>query len=94
MKPRLVIMAKAPIMGAAKTRLARDIGPAHAKRIYRAMMACVLRNTADPRWETVLAVTGLARGGANPAGRRLALPAPCRRLCPQRSNRVYWHGLP
>jgi rSAM/selenodomain-associated transferase 1 len=57
MKPRLVIMAKAPIMGAAKTRLARDIGPAHAKRIYRAMMACVLRNTADPRWETVLAVT-------------------------------------
>ncbi len=56
-RPRLVIMAKAPIMGRAKTRLARDIGPTHAKRIYRAMMAQVIRATSDPRWDTVLAVT-------------------------------------
>lgn len=57
MKPTLYIMAKAPIMGHAKTRLAADIGPVHAKRIYRAMMGQVLRNVQDPRWETVLAVT-------------------------------------
>ena len=38
-------------MGAAKTRLARDIGPTHAQRHARAMTARVLRQTADPRWE-------------------------------------------
>ena len=70
MKPALIIMAKAPIMGRAKTRLARDIGPAHAKRIYRAMMAQVIRNTADPRWETVLAVTPVAAMGMVPDWRR------------------------
>ena len=57
MKPRLIIMAKAPIMGQAKTRLAADIGVVHAKRIYRAMMSRVIRQTSDPRWDTVLAVT-------------------------------------
>jgi rSAM/selenodomain-associated transferase 1 len=65
-------MAKAPIMGAAKTRLARDIGPAHAKRIYRAMMASVLRNTADLRWETVLAVTPRRAMGSVPDWRGTA----------------------
>lgn len=57
MRPALIIMAKAPIMGKAKTRLARDIGPAHAKRIYRRMMATVIRSTADPRWDSIIAVT-------------------------------------
>ena len=57
MRPTLFIVAKAPIMGRAKTRLAADIGPVHAKRIYRSLMAQVLRQTHDPRWETVLAVT-------------------------------------
>lgn len=57
MRPILFIVAKAPIMGRAKTRLAADIGPVHAKRIYRALMAQVLRQVRDPRWDTVLAVT-------------------------------------
>ncbi len=57
MRPTLYIVAKAPIMGRAKTRLAADIGPVHAKRIYRALMAQVLRQVCDPRWDTVLAVT-------------------------------------
>lgn len=57
MRPTVFIVAKAPIMGRAKTRLARDIGPVHAKRIYRAMMAQVIRQVQDPRWDTVLAVT-------------------------------------
>lgn len=53
-------MAKAPIMGRAKTRLARDIGVTHAKRIYRAMMAQVIRNTSDPRWDTVISATPIS----------------------------------
>lgn len=57
MRPILYVVAKAPIMGRAKTRLAADIGPVHAKRIYRALMAQVLRQVRDPRWNTVLAVT-------------------------------------
>jgi len=57
MRPTLFIVAKAPIMGRAKTRLAADIGPVHAKRIYRSLMAQVLRQTKDPRWDTILAVT-------------------------------------
>jgi len=56
-RPTLYVVAKAPIMGRAKTRLAADIGPVHAKRIYRAMMSKVIRQVQDPRWETVLAVT-------------------------------------
>lgn len=57
MKPTLIIMAKAPIMGHAKTRLAAGIGSVHAKRLYRMMMARVIRQTRDPRWDMVLAVT-------------------------------------
>lgn len=57
MRPVLFVVAKAPIMGRAKTRLAADIGPVHAKRIYRALMGQVLRQVQDPRWDTVLAVT-------------------------------------
>jgi len=56
-RPTLYIMAKAPIMGRAKTRLAADIGVVHAKRIYRQMMSTVIRQTNDPRWDTVLMVT-------------------------------------
>lgn len=56
-RPLLIIFAKAPIMGRAKTRLAADIGPVQAKRIYRAMTARILRNVQDPRWDTRLAVT-------------------------------------
>lgn len=57
MRPTLFVVAKAPVMGRAKTRLARDIGPVHAKRLYRAMMGQVLRQVRDPRWDVVLAVT-------------------------------------
>lgn len=57
MRPVLYVVAKAPIMGRAKTRLAADIGPVHAKRIYRSLMGQVLRQVRDPRWDTVLAVT-------------------------------------
>lgn len=63
MKPRLVVFAKAPVIGGAKTRLARGIGKVAAWRHYRAMTARVLRRLADPRWETVLAVSPDAAAG-------------------------------
>jgi rSAM/selenodomain-associated transferase 1 len=55
---RLVIMAKRPIAGAVKRRLARGIGSAGAIRFYRTTLAqTLLRLGADPRWRTYLAVT-------------------------------------
>jgi rSAM/selenodomain-associated transferase 1 len=56
-RPQLIIFAKAPRMGAAKTRLARDIGPVHAQRLYRAMTTRITRQVSDPRWDTHLAVS-------------------------------------
>ncbi len=56
-RPRLIIFAKAPVIGGAKSRLARDVGAVTAWRIYRAMTAGILRRTADARWTTTLAVT-------------------------------------
>ncbi|MEO1040049.1 MAG: TIGR04282 family arsenosugar biosynthesis glycosyltransferase [Pseudomonadota bacterium] len=57
MKPRLVVFAKAPVIGGAKTRLAAGIGKVQAWRLHRAMTARILRAVTDPRWETVLAVS-------------------------------------
>lgn len=54
-------------MGAAKTRLARDIGPTHAQRLYRAMTAQILRQVQDPRWETVLYASPAKAVGQFPA---------------------------
>ena len=56
MAPLLVIFAKAPVIGGAKTRLARGIGKVGAWRIYRAMTARLVRRLDDPRWRTVLAI--------------------------------------
>jgi len=57
MRPVLVIFAKAPVIGGAKTRLARGIGKVSAWRIYRAMTAKVLRRLKDDRWTLRLAVS-------------------------------------
>lgn len=55
---RLVIMVKEPVAGRVKTRLALGIGAAAAASVYRAMVtALVARLSADPRWQTVLAVS-------------------------------------
>jgi uncharacterized protein len=51
-------MAKSPLMGRAKRRLAREIGDANAIRLYRSCLAhTLLRLGSDRRWRTVLAVT-------------------------------------
>lgn len=56
--PRLVVMAKRPIAGAVKNRLARGIGSAGAVRFHRTTLAhTLLRLGADPRWRTYLAVS-------------------------------------
>ncbi len=55
--PWLVMMVKAPIAGAVKTRLARDVGVAEALRFYRASTAATIRRLrADRRWRFVLSV--------------------------------------
>ncbi len=53
---RLVVFAKAPLMGKAKTRLAKDVGPARAACFYRNATAKLLSRVDDPRWQTVLAL--------------------------------------
>jgi len=68
MKPRLFVFAKAPHMGKVKTRLAADIGNVHARRIYRAMTAKILREMQDPRWDTVLYITPDDYAGAHFGG--------------------------
>jgi hypothetical protein len=56
--PRLVIMAKSPVLGLAKRRLGREIGGTRAIRFYRACLShTLLRLASDPRWQTLLAVT-------------------------------------
>lgn len=56
--PRLVIMAKRPVAGAVKRRLARDIGTTAATLFYRTLLThTLLRLSVDPRWRTYLAVT-------------------------------------
>jgi uncharacterized protein len=61
---RLVIMAKVPVMGRVKTRLAAEVGATQAVRFYRATLTAVaVRLGRDPRWHTSLAVapdTGIA----------------------------------
>jgi len=56
-RPTLVIMAKAPVAGTVKTRLAREIGMVPALAAYRTILReTVRRLSADPRWRVVLAV--------------------------------------
>jgi uncharacterized protein len=51
-------MAKAPVAGSVKTRLARQIGVAGATRFARQSAAALLSRIAvDPRWEMTIAVT-------------------------------------
>ena len=56
--PQLVVMAKAPRLGAVKTRLAKGIGAVEATRFYRNTGKQLLaRIGRDPRWRTLLALS-------------------------------------
>ena len=50
----VLIFAKPPLIGLSKTRLARTLGKAEARRIARMTMTRTLREVTDPRWRTVL----------------------------------------
>lgn len=56
MKPRLLIMLKAPVAGRVKTRLGREIGMTTAAWWFRHQSAALIRRLQSPRWETVLFV--------------------------------------
>lgn len=67
MAMHLVIMVKAPRLGAVKSRLGREIGAAAALGFYRATTSALLKRLGgDPRWRCWLAVTPdrFAKGGA------------------------------
>lgn len=53
----LLVFAKAPVIGGAKTRLARGVGKVEALRRHRAMSAQILRRLQDPRWTTLIATS-------------------------------------
>ena len=90
-------MAKLPVAGGVKTRLARDIGVAGATRFARHAAAALLQRVGrDRRWQTVLAVApdvgtrsrawprGLARmpQGGGDLGRRMQCIFDCRHAGP------------
>ncbi len=51
-------MAKVPVAGAVKTRLAREIGVAGAMRFARQASAALLQRAGrDPRWQTIIAAS-------------------------------------
>lgn len=51
-------MAKMPVAGRAKTRLARQVGVSQAIRFARQSAAALLQRVAfDPRWQTTIAVS-------------------------------------
>ncbi|WP_085338970.1 TIGR04282 family arsenosugar biosynthesis glycosyltransferase [Aquidulcibacter paucihalophilus] len=56
MRPKLLIFAKSPRMGLAKTRLARGVGMVAAWRTKRRLDALTCRVARSSRWETLLAV--------------------------------------
>ncbi|MFM9942924.1 MAG: DUF2064 domain-containing protein [Hyphomicrobiaceae bacterium] len=68
-------MAKVPVAGRVKTRLARQIGVSAALRFYRTTSAALLARLArQPFWETHLAIT------PNADARSRVFPADVRRL--------------
>ncbi len=64
----LVVMVKAPRLGAVKTRLAREIGAVAAWRFYRQVALRTLNELSrDPRWTLWLQITPDCRGLFPPA---------------------------
>lgn len=56
MKPTLLVMAKAPLIGKGKVRLAAEIGRIEAWRINRKLNAHTFREVRDARWTIVMCV--------------------------------------
>lgn len=58
-KPRacLVIMAKEPLPGKVKTRLAREVGSTVATWWFRHQLKKTIRNLNDPRWDIIVSLS-------------------------------------
>ncbi len=91
----LVIMAKVPVAGRVKTRLAREIGVVGATMFYRvAMRNVIARLAAQPFWRTVVIVdpdtgvtsrmlpAGVARAGQGRGDLGVRMQRPMRLLPP------------
>jgi rSAM/selenodomain-associated transferase 1 len=58
MKQQLVVMAKAPVLGRVKTRLAREVGAVAALRFHRLTADRLIRRLGrDRRWRLIVATT-------------------------------------
>jgi uncharacterized protein len=92
---RLVIMAKVPVAGRVKTRLAREIGVVRATMFYRAALRNVVARLAgQPFWRTVVIVdpdsgmasrmlpTGVVRAGQGRGDLGARMQRPMRHLPP------------
>jgi uncharacterized protein len=55
--PRLIVFAKAPVLGQVKTRLARGIGEARALELYRWSGSTTMAQLRDERWQRWVAFT-------------------------------------
>lgn len=65
-RPRLLIFAKEPLPGRVKTRLGREIGMVEAANWHRRQAYRLARRlSADPRWESWIAVSPDAAGMAS-----------------------------
>ena len=56
-RPTLILMLKEPQPGRVKTRLGRDIGMVTAAWWFRHQTRRLIRETADPRWRTVISLS-------------------------------------
>lgn len=58
-KPKacLVIMAKEPVPGRVKTRLAKEVGPTVAAWWFRHQLKKTIRNLNDPRWDIIISLS-------------------------------------
>lgn len=56
-RPQLVVFVKAPVIGGAKTRLAKGIGKVQAWRRHRAMTSTLLHRLQDKRWDVVICLS-------------------------------------
>ena len=77
MTPRVIVFAKAPVLGQVKTRLARGIGEARALELYRWCGATTLAQLRDERWQRWVAFTppgqrAVTEGWLGPADRWIA----------------------
>ena len=56
-RPLVIVMAKAPVMGRVKTRLARDIGSVAATGFYRTGLNRLLRRLRAAPWFSAVVAT-------------------------------------